>query len=171
MSLTLADGKTRAVVFTEPPTSLATDGPLTATEWNGATTIHDQVLKADFSIGATGSDTVNDAPLSSSGNATTFGASNYAGNATILRFLTPDGQPDPEDDHVWTLFRTKGTHLWIGVSDGKDPDADGASGDEYSLYHVVTDNPQRPSDRSGFIKHPVVLGVQRAWEYRALVTG
>lgn len=161
----LADGRIRAVVFTEKP-----DSPeaLSASDWNTATTIHDQVLKSDFRIGASGSDTVADAPLSSSGNAQTPGFSNYTGLATILRFLTPDGQPDPDDDHVWLLFKEKGAPLWIGISEGKRVEQPGVSGDEYDLYHIVTDDPTKPNDRNGYIKRTVNLLVQQAWENKVL---
>lgn len=161
----LADGRIRAVVFTERPDN---PGALSVEDWNGATTIHDQILKSDFNIGATGSDTVADAPLSSRGNAQAPGFSNYSGVATVLRFLTEAGQSDEDDDHVWELFREKGTTLYIGVSEGKLPDDPGAAGDEYSLYHIVTDDPQRPSDRTGYIKRTVNLFVQNAWENKEL---
>ena len=46
-----------------------------------------------------------------------------------------------------------------------------AASQEYDLYEVVTDNPQKPSDRGGYVKRVVPLGVQQAWENKVIVAG
>lgn len=128
------------------------------------------VLKSDFRLSATASDTVADSELCSDSNAVTYGASNYEGNMTAFRYFDETGDPDPSEDWLFDAVREKGTHLYIAVrEDGKRHDVEWAAGDEYEIWHVITDEPQRPSDSGGFIKRTTPLGPQRV--YRGVVAG
>lgn len=158
--LTLADGRQRVVAMTTKP---ANPLAVTLTEITAGTRLEDRVLKSDFRLSPVASDTVGDARLSASGNAVTFGASNYEGNLTVFRELDATGKADPTEDVAWDLLNTKGARLWVLVSEGPTADTAFASGDEYDLFEVVLDNPQVPTDRAGYIKRTVPLGVQDAW--------
>lgn len=165
MPATLADGRLRVRALTTAP---AVPGAVTATEANAGEKLECRILKSDYRLSPTASDTVADTVLCSEGNATTFGASNYEGSVTPLRYLDGAGKSEPENDIAWDLLKEKGTHLWLLVSEGKQHEEEFADGDEYDLYEVITDNPQSPSDRGGYIKRVVPLGVQRAWLNRSV---
>ncbi len=163
MPKTLADGRIALIALTTKP---ANPEAIPASVLNAARATGDlscRILKSDYRLSAVASDTVNEAELCSTGNAVTFGASNYEGSITPFRYLTEDGAADTAADIAWALLRDKGTTLWLVEREGPEYDADFATGDEYEIYEVVTDEPQKPSDRSGFIKRVVPLGVQRRW--------
>lgn len=168
MPMTIADGRTRVTVLTEKP---ADPRNITVTELESGVDISCQVLKSDYRISPTGSDTVDDAPLCSSGNAVTFGASNYEGTVTVIRFLDEDGLPDPAEDEVWDLLATKGTLVWFVEREGPRYDVPWTAGDPYDAFHVMTDDPQKPSDRGGYIKRVIPLGVQNAVLNREVAAG
>jgi hypothetical protein len=168
MPKTLADGRLALIAFTTKPTGDLE--ALTATVINAARAAGDlscRVLKSDYRLSATGSDTVADTELCSTGNAVTYGASNYEGTVTPFRYLTPAGLADAANDIAWDLLKEKGTTLWLLEREGPEYNAEFAVGQEYDLYEVVTDEPQKPGDRTGFIKRVVPLGVQR--HYRGVV--
>src|SRR5690625_8014658 len=120
MPMTIADGRTRVTVLTEKP---ADPRNITVTELESGVDISCQVLKSDYRISSTGSDTVDDAPLCSSGNAVTFGASSYESTVTGIRFFDEDGRPEPAEDEVWDLRASKGTLGGVRVRGG--PGCDG----------------------------------------------
>ena len=161
------DGLERVRVSTTRPDN---PGALTAVEADEFVTIECHILKSDFRLSPTASDTISDSLLCTVGNAVSYGASNYEGTVSPVRFLDEDGLPDPENDIAWDLFKQKGTRLWILVSEGPAHTEAFASGQEYDLYEVVTDSPQKPSDRAGWIKRTVPLGVQNAWLNRTIAS-
>lgn len=159
---TLADGRIKLTILDAPPPN-PEDG--VAVGDLAGDDAQCNVLKSDFRLSATGSDTVADTLLCSDSNAVVFGASNYEGTMTVVRFLDPStGLPDSTDDWLYDAVRDKGTHLWLAVRYGKAHGDAWADGDEYELYHVITDEPQQPSDAGGYIKKVVPLGVQRAFK-------
>ena len=93
MPAVLADGRRRVRLLTTKPNDPAA---VTASEANAGIKAECRILKSDYTLGATGSETVNDAVLCAEGNAVTFGASNYEGSMTPIRYFTPDGQVDVE---------------------------------------------------------------------------
>ncbi len=160
MPAMLADGRLRLRALPEKP---ADPRAVTAAEANAGEELECRVLKSDYRLSPTASDTVPDTLLCSEGNAVTFGASNYEGSLTPVRMLDEDGLADPVNDVAWDLTKAKGTTLWLLESEGRSYEDEFEAGDEYSLFEVVTDNPQAPSDRTGWIKRTVPLGVQNAW--------
>lgn len=166
MPKTLADGKLRLVALTTAP---GDPEAITPTELNAGTDMSSRILKSDYRLSATGSDTVNEAELSATNNATTFGASNYEGTVTPFRYLTAAGAADAANDVAWDVLKEKGTTLWLVEREGPGYNTAWTVGDVYDVYEVVTDEPQKPSDRTGFIKRVVPLGVQR--HYTGVVTG
>lgn len=161
MPKTLADARLKVTVMTTKPTA---PEALTVTELTAGEDVECNVLKSDFRLSATGSDTIADTALCSEGNAVTFGASNYEGSMTPFRYLTSAGIADAAEDVAFDLLKEKGTILWIALREGPPYTQAWAAADEYELFEVVTDSPQRPSDTGGYIKRVVPLGVQRKWD-------
>ncbi len=160
MPKTLADARIKLVALTTAPANPAAP---TVSELSAGVDLSCRILKSDYRLSPVASDTVPDTELCSEGNAVTYGASNYEGSVTPFRYLDDDGKADTENDVAWTELKEKGTELWLYEREGPRYDEDWAVGDEVEGYYVVTDNPQKPSDRTGFIKRVVPLGVQRAW--------
>lgn len=166
MPLTLADGRLRVTVLTVEP---ANPAAITETELAAGFYASPMINKPDYRLSPTSSDTVPDQPLDKTGNAVTFGNSNYEGTMTILRFLDEHGEADTGDDLLWAAANTKGSRLWVVEREGPLATQPDAAGDEYEVYEVITDEPQKPSDRAGYIKRVVPLGVQN--HVRGVVVG
>lgn len=159
MPKTLADARTRVAILTVAPADL--DSIPVAT-LNAAIDASCRLLKSDYRLSATASDTVDDTELCSEGNAVTFGASNYEGSVTPFWYLDSAGQMVDVDNPVWLALKEKGSELWFVEREGPKYDVAWAAGDDYEVYRVITDNPQKPADRTGYIKRVVPLGVQDA---------
>jgi len=162
MPKTLADGRIKLTALTVKPADLKAIKTSELTDPDTATDLSCRVLKSDFRLSPTASDTVADQELCQEGNATTWGASNFEGSATPFRYLDGTGKADPDNDVAWDLLKEKGTELWLVKRVGPKYDVAWATGDTYEVYHVITDNPQDPSDMTGYIKKVVPLGVQDA---------
>ena len=159
MPKTLADARTRLAILTTKPVNPKAP---TVTELNAGIDASCRLLKSDYRLSPTASDTVPDTELCSEGNAVTFGASNYEGSVTPFWYLDEDGKSDTTEDTVYQALKEKGTELWFVEREGPRYDEPWATGDEVEVYNVITDNPQKPSDRAGYIKRVVPLGVQTA---------
>lgn len=158
MPKTLADARTRLAILTTQPANLASP---TVTELSAGIDASCKILKSDYRLSPTSSDTVADTELCSEGNAVTFGASNYEGSVTPFWYLDSTGKSETTEDVVYQALKEKGTHLWFVEREGPRYDEPWAAGDAVEVYEVITDNPQKPSDRAGYIKRVVPLGVQR----------
>ena len=159
MPKTLADARTRLAILTTKPTNLAAIPVAALTAGIDASC---KILKSDYRLSPTASDTVPDTELCSEGNAVTYGASNYEGSVTPFWYLDAAGKSEIAEDTVYQALKEKGTQLWFVEREGPRYDQAWAAGDKYEVYEVITDNPQKPSDRTGYIKRVVPLGVQRA---------
>lgn len=159
MPKTLADARIKLTALTTKPAN-----PLapTVTELNAGIDLSCRINKSDYRLSATSSDTNGDQELCAEGNAVTFGASNYEGSLTPFRYLDATGKSDSTNDVAWTTLKAKGTELWLYERVGPKYDVTWATGDIADHYHVITDNPQAPSDMTGYIKRVVPLGVQDA---------
>lgn len=173
MPRTLEDGRTRLDALTTAPAALAsyTGGTLqiSVDELAAGTRISNRIMKSDYRLSATGSDTVNEAELEAEGNAVVYAASNYEGSVTVFRYLQSTGAADPLNDVAWDVLREKGTELWLPERVGPKAAKAWEAGDVGELYHVITDNPQVPTSRGGFIKRTIPLGVQNRYPF--VVTG
>lgn len=163
--LTLADGHIRVDITLTAPTGYLVgdfDDPLEVTLANLGTLIDtcEQINKPDYRLSATGSDTVADQPLCREGNATSFGASNYEGTITILRQLDASGHIDPAKDTVYTAVGEKGARAFYIERKGPKATVPLAIGDAGWIYEAISDEPQEPTDRAGFIKNILPLGIQ-----------
>ena len=161
MPKTLADGRIKLTVLTQKPKDLRAP---TVDELKKGLEGSCQVLKSDYKLGATASETINEPALCTASNATVFGASNYGGSVSPFILKDEHGKTLADEATVWEALRTKGTTLWLVEREGPEYDKDYEVGDEIDIYEVVTDTPQKPSDRTGYIKRTIPLGVQNAYE-------
>lgn len=164
----LSDERIAVMLFDEPP---ADPAAITVTEWDAGTPLECRIMAGEFRLSPSGSETVNQSELCEGVNATTFGRSNYDASMTVFRYLTDEGLADALNDVAWDATKVKGTTLYLAEREGPIHDAPGAAGQEYSYFEVVTDDPQKPSDRGGFIRRVIPLGVQKAALDKELVTG
>ena len=162
MPKTLADGRIALVALTKAPAKL--DAP-TVTELGAGVRLECRINKSDYSLGATGSSTIDDQELCKMGSSQDFGPAAWAGSLTPFRYLTGEGVADKANDVAWDMLKEKGTHLWLVEREGPMADAAWAAVQEVSVYEVNTDTPQKPSDRNaGYIKRVVPLAVLDARE-------
>ncbi|GAA1992917.1 hypothetical protein GCM10009718_33300 [Isoptericola halotolerans] len=173
--LTLADGRTRVDVTLTMPEGydegdFAEPLELTLTDLTALIDATCQINKPDYRLSASASDTVPDQPLCRSGNATTFGNSNYEGTVTVLRELDETGHVDAAEDTLFTAIGEKGVMAYFVERIGPKATVALAEGDEGWIYEALTDEPQEPSDRSGYVKNIVPLGIQSRRRF-AIVAG
>jgi hypothetical protein len=166
MPKTISDERVALRALPEPP---ANPKAITTEEWDAGIPLECRIM--DYRLSATASDTVAAGELCEGTNAQAPGRSNYEGNITILRYLTGAGLSDAANDIAWITFKNKGTTLHLVEREGPEHDAEGTAGQEYSYYEVISDNPTKPTERTGFIRREVPLLVQRAAENKVLVAG
>ena len=102
MPKTLADARTRLAILLTAPTSMHAIPLASVTAGIDASC---RILKSDYRLSATASDTVGDTELCAEGNAVTFGASNYEGSVTPFWYLDEDGKSDTSDDVVYQALK------------------------------------------------------------------
>lgn len=168
MPRTLADGRTRLIALTAAP---ADPTAITETELSDGTRLDNRILKSDFRLSPSSSETITEALLSEESGGTALGPALFEGcTMSVFRFLDATGAPDATEDIAFDLVKERGTNLHLVKSDGKSASDAFASGDEYSYFHVVTDNPQDPEERGGYIKKVVPLLVQSANLFQPVAT-
>lgn len=170
---TLADGRTRVDVTLTMPTGYDIGDPtepleISLTDLTGLIDATCQINKPDYRLSATGSDTVPDQPLCRSGNAVSFGASNYEGTITVLRELDEAGLVDPAKDTLYTAIGEKGVLAYYIERIGPKATVPLAVGHEGWIYEAVSDEPQEPSDRAGYVKNVIPLGVQSRRRFKVV---
>lgn len=101
----------------------------------GALDISCLVTAANFSLGATGEDAVNDPALCAEGNDSSPGRVNYQAAMDFFRWTTP------EEDKAWTTFTSKGISGYLVQRIGEDYRIPFAAGDEVQVYQVITGTP------------------------------
>lgn len=171
MPKSLADGHSKLTFCTDKP---ADPGNPTAAELNAGIDASEAILASDFNWSATDSDKVNEKALADTSNANALSASNFQAGVTAFRMFDADtGAVDETEDEVFQALKVKGTELWGYLREtGKLASAAWATGDEIVLgLHVVTDNPQRPSNAGGYIKRRVPMEPQEGWPEIEVVAG
>lgn len=156
---TLADGKTKVALLSTAPAD--PEAP-TVAELTAGIDASCNIAKTGYSLGPTTSETINDPELCVDVNSTVYGASNFEANFSVFRFYDHDtGLVDPVSDEVFEALKTKGAEIWIAEREShKKSEEAWEVGDEVSVYRVLLDNPQKSSDRTGFIKNVIVPAVQ-----------
>lgn len=164
MPRTLADGKTKFTILTTKPANPAAP---TVTELEAGIDLSCKVLSSDFAWGATDSDKVAEKALCDEGNANAIGASNYTAGFTLWRYFDAAGGFDAAEDAGFVAVQAKGTTLWgyARRTDKSSTDAWEVGDEIYLGAAFTTDNPQPPSDVSGFIKWRVPAEVQNGYPF------
>lgn len=165
MPKTLADANVALVLLAAAP---ADPTKITVAEFDAGTRLECRVM--DYRLSATGSDAIQQTELCNPTNASAPGRSNYEGNMTVFRYLTAAGLADSTNDVAWDAVKAKGTTLHLVEREGPAHAGDGEASEEVSYYEVITDDPQKPTDRTGYIRREIPLLVQRAHENTLLVT-
>lgn len=160
MPKTLADARTRLTILTTKP---ANPRSILLSELTAGINASCKILKSDYRLSPTASDTVADADLCAEGNAVTFGASNYEGSISPFIYLDDTGKSDIAEDVVYQALREKGTRVWLVEREGPRYDQAWAATDVVDVYEAITDNPQKPGDRAGYIKRIIPLGIQNVY--------
>lgn len=169
MPRTLAAKRERWAVLTTKPQD---PNAVTVAEATAGIRVECDMLASGSRISATGSTTVTEQAICESTAAQVPENRQFEGSVTPFLDIDPDtGLPVTEGDEAWELFREFGTRLWVLVSKGPLYTEAFAADHPYSLYEVVTDEPQEPSERSGYMKKVVPLFVQDAWTNKQLVAG
>lgn len=154
----LADGHTKVVMLAAALTAAAPIATL-----NGGTDISMRILANSFDLGPTGSSTIDEKPLSASGNFQTFDASNYGGGSSVFRYYDSTTKlPDATGDAVFAAHTPKGSTLYLVVRESAKASSEAfTAGDEYDYYEVITDDPMQV-DRVGYVKRRFNYAVQSA---------
>lgn len=155
----LADGRTKLAVLATAPAN--PEAP-TVTELTAGIDASCRIAKTGYSLGPTTSETINDPELCVDVNATVYGASNFEGTLSVFRYFDDTtSQVDEAGDEVYQALKTKGTEVWLVERESaKKSTENWAAGDEVNVYRALLDNPQKSSDRTGYIKNVVNLAIQ-----------
>lgn len=162
-----AEGREKWIILSTQP---ASPEAVTLTEAQAGIDASCAISAADSRISAAASATFSDPAICDEIAVTEFGQSNYEGNIAPFRYFTDEGASevgttDQVRDEVYQALAEKDTEAWVLIRDtSKRSREDLATGDEYELFHVVTDNPQRPSSREGYQKRIVPLAIRNAWK-------
>jgi len=115
------------------------------------------VTAADFTLGASGEDAVNDPALCAAGNDSSPGRVNYEGGMNFFRWTTE------EEDKAWATFTDSGIGGFLVQRIGKDYREPFAAGDEVQVYEVITGKPLILAPTGGgYEKFRVMFYVQSA---------
>lgn len=158
----LADGKTKLAILATAPAD--PEAP-TVTELTAGIDASCNIAKTGYTLGPAASETINDPELCVDVNATVYGASNFEGTFGVFRFFDEEtGQVDTASDEVFEALRTKGVEVWLVEREtGKKSTEPFEAGDEVSVYRALLDNPQKSSDRTGWIKNTIVPAIQAGY--------
>lgn len=159
---TLADGKTKLAILATAPEN--PEAP-TVSELEAGIDASCNIAKTGYTLGPTTSETINDPELCVDVNSTVYGASNYEANFAVFRFYDEEtGQVDVTGDEAFQALKTKGTEVWLVEREtAKKSEEPWEAGDEVSVYRVLLDNPQKSSDRTGYVKSTIVPAVQAGY--------
>lgn len=162
MPRSLADGHIKVAILTTKPANPAAP---TVTELTAGIDASCAIMASDFAFGATDSDKVAEKALCVTNNAQALGAGNYTAAMTLFRYFDATTKnADATADTAFAAVETKGTTLWVYARETAKlaTEAWAASDEIYLGAEVITDTPQPPSDRGGFIKRRTVMEVQDA---------
>lgn len=164
MPRSLAEGHTKVAILTTKPANPASP---TVTELAAGIDAACAILSSDFQFGATDSEKVGEKALCVENNANALGAGNYQAGITPFRFFDATTKnADTTADAVFQATKVKGTTLWIYARETakKSTEAWAAADEVFLGAEVLTDTPQPPQDRGGYVKRKVPLEVQTAWD-------
>ena len=161
-----AEGREKWMLLSAPP---ANPDAVTLTEANAGIDASCAISSADSRISAAASATFSDPAICDEIAVTEFGQSNYEGTIAPFRYWDEEGASEVGSegqirDEVFQALKERDTELYVLIRDTSKRSREPlATGDEYELYEVTTDNPQRPSSREGHQKRLVPLAIRNAW--------
>lgn len=169
---TFADQHRKITVLTAPPTEPI--GALTVATLEAGIDASCRVTQEGTRFAATASETLSQPAVCEPSSASVPARSNFEASMGVFRYFdeTNPGAADPEADVLFQAVKHKGTPVYVVERlSGKDWDEEWATGDEYSVFAVTTDNWQRQSDpHAGYIHVTIPLTVQDA-ELNGVVAG
>lgn len=170
MPRSLADGRIKFAILTTKPADPAAP---TVTELTAGLDASCNILSSSFVWTAAASDTESEKALCVQGNASVPGASNFTGSISPFRYFDDQGASETENDDTYQAVKAKGTELWCYARNTSklSTEAWAASDEIYLGGYVVTDLPQAPEDRTGYIKYTVPLLFQVGYPNIAAATG
>lgn len=172
MPRSLAEGKTKVVLLADIP---ADPKVPTITELEAGVDASCAIVASTFNLGPQASQTVDEKALCEEGNVQAFGSSEYACEFDAFRYFletSEGGLPDETGgvsqgeigDAVFQMLKTKGTISYIYMREiNKKATEDFAEDEPLWGFKVAVDNPQRPTETTGYIKRHIVGLVQKAW--------
>jgi len=164
---TLADKRIKLSVMTVPPADM---NALTVAELTAGIDAASMNAASSYRFSPSASDTVNDPAVDEESTASVPGGSNYEGTLAPFWYLD-NGAYTAADNPMFEAVKEKGSEVWVAEREGKLESEPWAAGDVYSVYHFITDNPQRPTDRGGWVKRIVPGQVQDAALYKTVAAG
>jgi hypothetical protein len=162
-----AEGHEKWILLSTPPSD---PDSVTVTEATAGIDASCAIAASDSRISASASETFSDPAVCDTIAIQDFGASNFEGTIAPFRYFDEAGKSEVGSegavrDEVYQALKEKGTSVHVLIRDtSKESTDDLEAGDEYELYEVTTDEPQRPSDRSGYQKRIVPLSIKNAWK-------
>ena len=155
----LADGHTKLAVLAIAPTDPTA---ITLTELEAALDASCRIAKNGYSLGPTASETFADPALCEDVNSNVWGASNFESSIPVFRYYDDTTQQiDEAGDEVYQALKEKGTEVWLVERESLKKSTDPwAAGDVVNVYRALLDNPQKASDRTGYIKNTIAPAIQ-----------
>lgn len=114
------------------------------------------VTMANFTLGATGENAIDDPALCARANDKVPGRITYEGGMDFFRYTTD------AEDKAWNLFVEKGIEGFLVRRIGKDYDEPFVATDDVQVYQVITGTPMIPPPTEGFEKFKQMFYVQSA---------
>lgn len=164
---TLADARTRVAMLTTVPANLNAIPVATLTAGVDVSCL---LAKSGTRFSATASDTTTDPALCEESNSPVLGASNYEAAAAVYWLLDPTtGNYAAIDNAAYEALKVKGSRVVFVLREGPKYTDAWAAGDVYEAFEVISDNPQKPTETSGYVKRIIPLLVQDAALDKAVV--
>lgn len=165
MPKSLADAKIRLDALKSKP-ALPKSPKVTELTGVGVLPLMCHINKADYALGATGQDTVDEIEACKKGKGNAPGPASYEGSLTPFVYRDADGKISVDEGKVLARLGEEGATLYLYEREGKSGTAAWVAGDSGDAYEVVLGVLKPPSDRfSGYEKRTVQLFVQDHWSY------
>ena len=166
---TLADARTKVTMLTTVPANL---NAITVTALAAGVDVSCLLAKSGTRFSATASDTTTDPALCEESNSPVLGASNYEAAVAVYWLLDAlDGAYASADNAAYEALKAKGSRVVFVLREGPAYTDAWAAADVYDAFEVISDNPQKPTETSGYVKRVIPLLVQDAALDKAVVAG
>lgn len=166
----LADGHTKLAVLATAP---ADPTALTVADLTASLDASCRIAKNGYTLGPTASETFADPALCEDVNSNVWGASNFESSIPVFRYFDETTKlVDETGDEVFQALKTKGQEVWLVERESLKKSTDPWEvGDVVNVYRALLDNPQKASDRTGYIKNTIAPAIQEGHLDVALVAG